>query len=225
MPAFTSFLNLYKPGGGSSGTITPDETVDIDRLNNNSDLIDSWAAGVASALSSLLPTGSVIPFGGDSAPTGWLIADGAEVSRSTYSDLFAVVGTKFGAGNGTTTFNVPNLKGRVIAGKDASQTEFDTVGKSGGAKTHSLTSAENGSHTHTQAAHNHYIDGPTGGQLSGYSGAGSGSGAGYTPWFGGGFGAQPAGVSSVAPTINSSGSGAPHNNLQPYLTMNYLIKS
>jgi microcystin-dependent protein len=58
-----------------------------------------------------LPTGVILPFGGSAAPAGWLLCDGTAVSRWTYRRLFAVIGTAFGAGNGSTTFNVPNLKG------------------------------------------------------------------------------------------------------------------
>jgi microcystin-dependent protein len=60
--------------------------------------------------------GLVLPYAGSSAPTGWLLCDGAEISRTTYSDLFALIGTTYGVGNGSTTFNIPDLRGRVIMG-------------------------------------------------------------------------------------------------------------
>ncbi len=60
--------------------------------------------------------GLIFPYAGDTAPTGWLLCDGAAVSRTTYADLFALIGTTYGAGNGSTTFNVPDLKGRVMIG-------------------------------------------------------------------------------------------------------------
>ena len=63
-----------------------------------------------------------------------MICDGRAVSRSDYSELFAVIGTTYGSGDGSTTFNLPNLKGRVPVGKDSSQTEFDTIGETGGSK-------------------------------------------------------------------------------------------
>lgn len=109
------------------------------------------------------PAGVVVPFAGSSAPTGYLMCDGATVSRTTYADLFAAIGTTFGAGDGSTTFALPNLKGRVVVGVDAGQTEFDTLGETGGAKTHTLTSTEIPAHTHsdgtlatdTEASHTH----------------------------------------------------------------------
>jgi hypothetical protein len=83
---------------------------------------------VTTDLSTLLPAGSVIPYAGSSAPTGYLLCDGSAVSRTTYATLFAVIGTTYGAGNGTTTFNVPDITGRVIAGKEATATRLTTAG-------------------------------------------------------------------------------------------------
>ena len=80
------------------------------------------------------PVGEVSSFAGSSAPTGWLLCDGSAVSRTTYAALFAIIGTTYGVGNGSTTFNLPNLKGRVIVGRDSAQTEFDVLGETQGAK-------------------------------------------------------------------------------------------
>jgi len=85
------------------------------------------------------PVGSIILYPGASAPTGYLICDGAAISRTTYSDLYAVIGTVYGIGNGSTTFNLPNLKGRVPVGLNSAETEFDALGETGGAKTHTLS--------------------------------------------------------------------------------------
>jgi microcystin-dependent protein len=67
----------------------------------------------ASGASVVLPAGSLVPFGGASAPTGWLLCDGSAVARSVYAQLFTAIGTLYGAGDGSTTFNVPDLRGRV----------------------------------------------------------------------------------------------------------------
>lgn len=88
------------------------------------------------------PTGSIIMYGGLTAPPGWLLCDGTAVSRTTYATLFALVGTRFGAGNGTTTFNVPNLQQRFP------RMDSGNVGLNGGSATHS--------HTHN---HDHNLDG------------------------------------------------------------------
>lgn len=101
------------------------------------------------------PTGTVSMFAGATAPVGYLICDGAAVSRTTYAALFAIIGTTYGVGNGTSTFNLPNLKGRVPVGRDTAQTEFNDMGETGGAKTHTLTESEMPVHTHAQNPHNH----------------------------------------------------------------------
>lgn len=74
-----------------------------------------------------LPSGALIPYAGASAPTGFLLCDGAAVSRTTYADLFTAIGTTYGAGNGSTTFNVPDLQGRAPVGK-GSHTDNDALG-------------------------------------------------------------------------------------------------
>lgn len=102
----------------------------------------------------LPPVGSIMPFVGSTSPTGWLLCDGAQYSSTTYPKLSALCGTKFGtasAGN----FRVPDLKGRVMAGLDSSQAEFDAIGKTGGAKTITLTTSNMPAHTHTTPAHTH----------------------------------------------------------------------
>jgi len=69
-------------------------------------------------LNASLPVGIIIPFAGGTTPSGWLLCFGQAVSRSTYSALFGVIGEQYGAGDGTTTFNVPDLRGRTAAGRD-----------------------------------------------------------------------------------------------------------
>lgn len=81
-----------------------------------------------------LPIGSITAYGKETAPANWLICDGSAVSRTSYADLFAVIGTKYGEGDGSTTFNLPNLKGRVPVGLDSSDIDFNVIGKTGGSK-------------------------------------------------------------------------------------------
>lgn len=81
-----------------------------------------------------LPAGSIIQWSSNTAPANWLICDGSAVSRETYSSLFAAIGTTYGAGNGTTTFNLPDLRGRVAVGRNSGT--FGTLGATGGAETH-----------------------------------------------------------------------------------------
>jgi microcystin-dependent protein len=83
-------------------------------------------------------TGIIAPYGGTTAPTGWLLCDGTAVDRTTYATLFAVIGTTYGAGNGSTTFNLPDMRGRFPLGKAASGTG-STLGSSGGDLDHEHT--------------------------------------------------------------------------------------
>src|SRR5215831_1284426 len=95
----------------------------------------------------VLPAGVIVPFAGAAAPsTEWLMCDGAAVSRATYAALFTAIGTVYGAGDGSTTFNVPNLQGRVPVGKDTGT--FTPLGKTGGEQTHVLTVGELAQHSH-----------------------------------------------------------------------------
>jgi microcystin-dependent protein len=127
-------------------------------------------AFVGAAVSVGMPTGAVIPYAGSSAPTGWLICDGGSsgILRTTYAALFAVIGTTYGSGDGSTTFNVPDLRGRVPAGKDnmggiaanrlsasVSGVTGTTLGASGGSQSLTSHNHTQNSHNHTQDSHNH----------------------------------------------------------------------
>lgn len=150
------------------------------------------------------PSGSILIYGGATAPAGYLLCDGTAVSRTTYAALFAIISTTYGTGDGSTTFNVPNLKGNVPVGYDASQTEFNALGKTGGEKTHTLIIAEMPRHQHGMS--------PLGQPLT-YIGTG-------------GSLTTPAGGTTVAgANIDNQGFDGAHQNLQPYLTLNFIIKT
>lgn len=97
-----------------------------------------------------LPAGVITQYGAASAPTGWVLCQGQALSRTNplYSRLFSAISTTYGAGDGTTTYNVPNLQGRIPVGRDASQIEFDALAETGGAKTSTLSTANLPSHQH-----------------------------------------------------------------------------
>jgi microcystin-dependent protein len=129
--------------------------------------IKSTAAAIGLALNQLnllTPTGALMPFAGISAPSGFLLCDGSAVSRDTYSELFSVIGTSYGIGDGSTTFNVPDLKGKVIAGFNSGLSYYNSIGKTGGNNTHAISIAEMPSHNHTGTTStngNHNHDGTT----------------------------------------------------------------
>lgn len=122
------------------------------------------AAVSVSASSSDRVIGEVIDYAGASAPSGWLFCYGQAISRTTYSDLYAVLSTTYGIGDGSTTFNLPDLRGRVVAGKDnmggssanrltdqSGGLNGDTLGDAGGEETHTLSGAESGTSAHQHA--------------------------------------------------------------------------
>lgn len=98
--------------------------------------------------------GIVIPFAGTVSPEGYLLCDGSAVSRSTYALLYAVIGDTYGAGDGSTTFNLPDLRGRVVIGISGTR----TLGTTGGEETHTLDTTELPSHLHEVPQHGHEND-------------------------------------------------------------------
>lgn len=172
------------------------------------------AATVAQAASGGVPIGSVLDYAGGTAPATYLLCFGQTVSRTDFALLFAAIGTSYGAGDGSLTFNVPDFRGRVGAGKDdmggtpasrltgtAGGVNGAALGQVGGAQTHVLTVAE-------LAAHAHLLDGVTGFANNG----------------GGPAGATDVGSSSSNVT-QPNGSNSPHNNVQPTIIMNKIIKA
>ena len=174
-----------------------------DRLNHMEDgIVEAWEHGGGGGGG--IDIGTIVPFSGDisAIPNGFMLCDGSAISRTTYATLFSIIGTTYGAGDGSTTFNIPNLKGKTLVGLDSEDNDFDTLGETGGEKTHTLTVDEMPSHDH-----NVNFDQSTGGGTSWLKSGGNSGG----PYIGYGF-------------VNSTGGGQAHNNLQPYITVNYIIK-
>lgn len=142
-------------------------------------------------------TGQIVLYGATTAPVGWLICDGSAVSRTTYAALFAILGTTYGAGDGSTTFNLPNLQGRMPVGKNGGT--FNTLGGTGGAETVTLGIGEIPPHTHTVDSHSSTTVG----------------GAGGTPIF----------TMNTTAASAAAGGGGSHNNLPPYQVFNFVIKA
>lgn len=162
-----------------------------------------------------LPIGSLIPYHSSTPPTGFLYCDGSAVSRTTYADLYAIIGTTYGSGDGSTTFNLPNIKGRSLMGVDPSGTgEIPTAAAATkGAATVTLTTAEIPAHTHTisDPGHTHsysYGNDP--------GGASTGLDADLTLLPGTSSGAISSATTGI--TVSSSGgSGGAHNNVHPVI--------
>ena len=145
--------------------------------------------------------GFIYPLASATVPEGFLLCDGAEYSRTEYVELFATIGTTYGEGDGSTTFNVPNLQTRVPIGAN----ENYKLGSTGGEETHTLTKQEMPSHTH-----------PIGGGEM-YNAVG---GYGYN----GQMAKDPNSKQNVTyGATDSAGGSQPHNNMQPYTVVNYII--
>jgi microcystin-dependent protein len=166
------------------------------------------------------PTGSIQPYGGSSAPSGWLITDGAAVSRTTYAPLFSVLGTAYGAGNGSTTFNLPNLRGRTLVGLDAAQSEFQSLGQTGGIKTHALSMSEMPSHNHGGGSHGHSFNVTPARILGNNTGARFGGTSEFNDSL-----ASDVSINGSGTIIGTEGGNAAHPNLQPYAVVNWIIRT
>ena len=192
---------------------------------------------------SVIPVGVIEMFAGSTAPNGWLVCDGSTVSRKTYSDLFKVIGTTYGAGNSNTTFTLPDMRGRTPIGVGTgSGLTTRTLGGTVGTETETLTSSQIPAHSHpntvsggstggmsANTVHNHSVD------RAAWTNSGS---APYT-FTGGGsnIALQNIGINNSAsldhthtftPSItnaNNTGGGGSHNNMQPSIGLNYIIKT
>ena len=163
---------------------------------------------VENAINNSLPIGTIVDFAGTIAPTGWLICDGSAISRTTYADLLATIGTIYGEGDGSTTFNLPNCEGLVTVGIKNSDTDFSSIGKKGGEKEVTLTNEQIPSHSHEIPE----LKDDNGGHTypKNTSRAARTTTGTFKAWWG---------------YTGETGGGQPHNNLQPYICFNKIIKA
>lgn len=219
------------------GTLTPDEMADAWReilLNQ------FWNLPMA------IPVGSILPFAGTVAPTNFMFPTGQSLLRADFPVLFGVIGVGYGAVDGL-HFNLPNLVGRVVLGVSIGH----ALGTSGGEDSHALTIAElaahshiqdshahtSPAHAHTSPAHAHVVNSFDGSSITVFDGSpGSGSfgaatGTRATETFTNTQNTTPGDVGGLAVAVNgqvainqNAGSGQAHNNLPPFLVVNYIIK-
>lgn len=199
-----------------------------------------------------MEVGSIIQYSGSTTPDGYLVCDGSAVSRSDYSDLFDVIGTDYGPGDGSTTFNLPDLSGKVALGVSISH----TLASTGGEASHTLLTAEIPSHTHTVPEHghantiaaktpslSHTITQPvfkynkpngvkrnSGSSKSAYSGTNTATASrttnvAVTAHAAANCTMSGAIANKAAFDSDATGGGGNHNNMQPFMTVNYIIST
>ena len=199
---------------------------EYENLSSFSELATITAQGrVHDKTGPVMPVGAMLPFAGATAPGGWILCNGQTLRRTEYSELFDVVGYTYG-GSGD-SFRVPDLRNRVAVGHNSGEPSFNTLGKQGGEIAHTLTEAEMPSHNHrarqqNNGAHDHDL-GTRGFVTVSAFASGEGPGAdgslddrGITTHEGGGHDHDVG--------IDRTGGNQAHNNLQPFLTVNYIIK-
>ncbi len=253
----TADIAVFKDNGITALIVKDGGNVGVNKTNPDYPLDVNGTANATSIYQAgflLVPTGAMMPYAASTAPGGWLICDGSAVSRTTYSALFDLIGSTYGNGDGVNTFNLPNLKGRTIFGFNSSDSNFNTLGETGGSGITSLSTNELPSHTHTgttstTGSHNHPSSSTnsTGNHTHGFimnkDDGNSSHNNGQHP-------AGDAAIDSNAYTIqtelagehshtlsissdgshthtfttNSSGSGDSFSILNPYIALNYIIK-
>jgi len=207
MPKISALPPLATPASDDEMPIVDDSTATTKKFT------------IADLKAIFSPVGTIAEYAGTTEPTGWLFCYGQAISRTTYADLFAVLSTTYGVGDGSTTFNLPDLRGRVIAGQDdmggtsanrltgaSGGVNGDNLGAAGGSETHTLSSAEMPVHTHGPG--NAYNDSQNVGT--------------------GGASRNVVSLTAAAGNQNLSlanaGSGSAHNNVQPTFILNMMIR-
>ena len=180
------------PDGGTTGQVlakASDTDGDVEWVNQTGGSPDYDSA----------PVGAIFGYPSLTPPTGYMVCDGSELSRTEYASLFEVIGTSYGVGDGSTTFNIPNIKGRVIVGHNISDSDFSSLGNTGGSKTHTQTVSEMARHTHVLK--------------KGVAVGGDGSGLAYS-------GTTVSNNAGVEP----AGESEPMDVMNPYIVACYIIK-
>ena len=225
---------IYKPGSAGPTALAPGDIQSGQMVETAYDsALNSGGGGfhlVGGTSPSAIPAGTLAPFAGAAAPAGWLLCYGQAVSRIGYAALFAAIGTNWGAGDGSTTFNLPDLRGRTVAGldnmggSDAGRLNDgnssiagarNTLGAAGGAVTHYLSWNEMPTHSHgvSDPGHAHTGVMATPGANNNSANGGSGMGGGNTAAAGTGI------------SLQNAGSSVQHENVQPTAMANWIIKT
>ena len=218
-PSISSFANATHDhtDAANGGQLTV-SALDTTGAGDGDVLTADGAGGAAWQSIRVFPPGVFLPYGGDTAPAGYLLCDGSAVSRTTYADLFDVIGTKYGSGDGSTTFNLPDYRGRNFVGLDnmggtsanrITSSWADSIGGAGGSETKTLTEAN-------LPAHAHYTTNET--WVNNNPGAASGPRKDTWPWEQQGFKEL-----DDAPETSETGSGTAFDVMNPAMASNVIV--
>jgi len=221
--------NQLAAAGGGTG---------LSSSGTSGNVLTSNGTGWVSSTPTYVPTGGMMMWGTASAPTGYLLCNGSAVSRTTYSALFAVIGTAFGSGDGSTTFNLPDFRDRFPVGAGTTYSANSTGGSKDAitvAHTHTGTTDSNGAHQHLVVASVGNTGAPSPGTGPTVDGSNSVSAFGWSAnsesYILAGTSGPNAGLSSSAGahthtfTTGSTGSSGTNANLPPYLGVYFIIKT
>ena len=201
--------NSLSAAGGGTGLTSPGTSGNVLTSNGS-----AWV----SSTPTYVPTGGMMMWGTASAPTGYLLCNGSAVSRTTYSALFAVIGTAFGSGDGSTTFTLPDFRDRFPVGAGTTYSANSTGGSANStlpAHDHTGTTDSAGSHQHSATVYRQN------GSNAQYDGFGAYSDADVS----GTATTQSAGAHQHTFTTSQSGSSNVGTNLPPYLGVYFIIKT
>lgn len=220
----SSNLSPTEPANKFAGLFWFDTTNDELKFRNEAN--DGWIVigkFQNNANTAATPAGAILQFAGSTAPDGWLICNGSTVSRSTYANLFAAIGEAYGAGNGSTTFKIPDLRGRVPVGAgQGSGLTNRVLAATGGSQSLNLTENQLPAHTHLMFANVEVNN--SGGEATATT---------QVPRARGVLGDSSQdhkyrmGTTTVAATLgktSSVGSGSSVGKMQPFLVVNHIIK-
>ncbi len=192
------------PTGGTTGQVLAKAS------DNDGDVEWVEQSGSGTTTGDTLPIGSVLEWYADTVPANWLLCDGQAVSRTDYTELFSLFGTKYGVGDGSTTFNLPDMRGKGPIGEDENDEDFNEIGKTGGEKKHTLTIAEMAKHNHNFIDNNSNVM-PT---IAAMKNGGSndltqiGGAKSYDYFY-----------------VNYTGNNQPFNIMQPHIVCKFIIKA
>lgn len=218
-------------------------------INGNIVTTNDFYQSTNGILTPLIPTGSIIQFGGSVSPSGWLMCNGQEISKTTYSALYSVIGDLYGSPFFSTNFVLPDLRGRTSIGNGNLNGTGSVypLGTSGGSESHVITISEMPSHTHTgtiaeSGSHTHSYQDAYFAESGGYKPSsnsvyGTGAGSDYdngfyfrtetSPYYSStpsNIQTSTSGTHTHTITNSSTGSGVAFNLVQPYVVVSYIIR-